>query len=205
MADLSGLLAKRYNRAVTSIAISLQPGVCMQVAGSFASAYAMSIHALPSQVQTATNKRNTALIQQHLEQALRVLPARGLVRFVAVPEECLGSNGKTVASELAELISGDDGAQVQKGVKVWMHAFFCFSPLLLASYIFLPQPLLDLGVQKWLTMEEAGLVRNPGQRCCGTDSSSFPPSSSSVAGYERGHDISQPGPKHLRREPVERS
>lgn len=75
----------------------------MFFAGSFEPAYIIAIHALPSLVQTVTNKRNLVLVQRHLEEKLRIPVSRGLVRFVGVPEECLGSGGKTVAGELAGL------------------------------------------------------------------------------------------------------
>jgi hypothetical protein len=72
-------------------------------AGSFKPAYSLSIHALPSQIQTVTNKRNMLLLQAHLETTLRVPASRGVVRFVGVSEECMGSGGKTVAGVLAEI------------------------------------------------------------------------------------------------------
>lgn len=88
---------------MTSIAVTVQHSACLMFAGSFKPAYSLSVHALPSQVQTVTNKRNLILIQQHLEAALRVPASRGVVRFVGVPEECMGIGGKTVAGVLAEV------------------------------------------------------------------------------------------------------
>lgn len=75
----------------------------MYLGGTFEPAYTLAVHALPSQVQTVTNKRNLMLIQSHLEITLKVPQARGVVRFVGVPEECLGCGGKTVAGVLAEV------------------------------------------------------------------------------------------------------
>lgn len=91
----------------------------MYLAGTFDPAYTLAVHALPSQVQTVTNKRNLMLIQSHLEMALKVAQARGVVRFVGVPEECLGCDGKTVAGVLAAvqeraaaMVAGTVGAAV---------------------------------------------------------------------------------------------
>ncbi|KAK3996055.1 Tautomerase/MIF superfamily [Cladorrhinum sp. PSN332] len=100
---LSYHLSTRYQRPVTSIVVTLQHGACMFFGGSFDPAYVMSIFALPSQLLPTTNKRNTALIQKHMEEAIGVLPARGVLRFVPATEEQLACNGKTVAGEIDDL------------------------------------------------------------------------------------------------------
>jgi len=63
----------------------------------------MSVSALSSHLLPTTNKRNAALIQKHMEEALGVSPARGLLRFVATNEENMAHNGKTMAGEIEEL------------------------------------------------------------------------------------------------------
>lgn len=75
----------------------------MFFAGSFDAAYVMSVFALPSQLLPTTNKRNAALIQKHMQEAIGVKPARGLLRFVPTMEENLACNGKTMAGEIDEL------------------------------------------------------------------------------------------------------
>lgn len=102
--ELSTHLSVRYTRPMSSIVVTLQHGVCMLFGGSFEPAYTITISALPCQVQMTTNKRNIALLQAHLLQALRVPPTRGFVRFMPVPEECSGWGGKTVAGEIADLM-----------------------------------------------------------------------------------------------------
>ncbi|KAK4225508.1 Tautomerase/MIF superfamily [Podospora fimiseda] len=126
---LSYHLSTRYQRPVTSIVVTLQHGACMFFGGSFDPAYVMSIFALPSQLLPTTNKRNTALIQKHMEEAIGVVPARGVLRFVPATEEQLASNGKTVAGEIDDLeksmgqVTGEkDGAgdaqgNISRGVK----------------------------------------------------------------------------------------
>ncbi|KAK4179266.1 Tautomerase/MIF superfamily [Triangularia setosa] len=101
--ELSYHLSTRYQRPVSSIVITLQHGACMLFGGTFDPAYVMSIFALPSQLLPTTNKRNTALIQKHMEEVIGVVPARGFLRFVPTKEEHLACNGKTMAGEIDEL------------------------------------------------------------------------------------------------------
>ncbi|KAK4650196.1 hypothetical protein QC762_705210 [Podospora pseudocomata] len=101
--ELSYHLSTRYQRPVSSIVVTLQHGACMLFGGTFDPAYVMSIYALPSQLLPTTNKRNAALIQKHMEEAIGVVPARGFLRFVPTKEEHLACNGKTMAGEIEEL------------------------------------------------------------------------------------------------------
>lgn len=92
----------RYQRPVTSIAVSLQHSARMLFGGTFEPAYTMTVSALPAQAQPATNRVNATLIQAYMEEALGVLPARGLLRFVALGEGFVARGGKTVAGEIEE-------------------------------------------------------------------------------------------------------
>lgn len=74
----------------------------MVFGGTFDPAYVISVHALPTQLQPTTNKRNAALIQKHLEEVLGVIPSRGFLRFIPTPEESTAQNGKTIAGEVEE-------------------------------------------------------------------------------------------------------
>ncbi|EFQ28494.1 macrophage migration inhibitory factor [Colletotrichum graminicola] len=105
--DFSYQLSVRYQRPVSSIVVNLQHGACMLFGGTFEPAYTMSIHALPLEVGIAKNKRNSALLQKHLQEALGVPPARGYVKFVEVPADCMAINGKTTASQISE-VTGED-------------------------------------------------------------------------------------------------
>ncbi|RYO77364.1 hypothetical protein DL766_007461 [Monosporascus sp. MC13-8B] len=100
--DLSYQLSNRYQRPISSIAVTLNHGQCMMFGGSFDSAYTLTIHALPSLIQPTTNKRNAALIQKHIEETLGVKPSRGYVRFVPTPEDSVAIGGKTVAGEIED-------------------------------------------------------------------------------------------------------
>ncbi len=57
-----------------------------------------------------TNKRNTALVQAFMTDSLGVSAERGVVRFIGVAEEYLGTNGMTVLGEIENLTKGDDNA-----------------------------------------------------------------------------------------------
>ena len=101
--ELSYHLSTRYQRPVSSIVVCLQHGACMLFGGTFDPAYVMTICALPSQVMPVTNKRNAALVQRHMEEAIGVGPARGFLRFVATTEENVACNGRTMAGEIEDL------------------------------------------------------------------------------------------------------
>jgi hypothetical protein len=93
----------------------------MLFGGTFDPAYVMTITALPSHLQATTNKRNAALIQKHMQEALGVIPSRGYLRFVPTAEELTACNGKTLAGQIEELekrLSGsvvDDNASITSG------------------------------------------------------------------------------------------
>jgi len=70
--------------------------------GTFDPAYVMSLHALAPELQPTTNRRNAALIQKHMHEAIEVPPSRGVLRFVAAAEENLAHNGKTTAGEMED-------------------------------------------------------------------------------------------------------
>ncbi|KJR88853.1 mif domain containing protein [Sporothrix schenckii 1099-18] len=108
--ELSAHLALRYRRPLSSIVVTLQHGACMCFGGSFAPAYVMSVYGLPSQLQPTTNKRNAALIQRHMEETLGVPPARGHLRFVAVPEANLAYSGTTSLGHVDDLARAGAGA-----------------------------------------------------------------------------------------------
>ncbi|OTB00102.1 hypothetical protein M426DRAFT_324513 [Hypoxylon sp. CI-4A] len=118
--DLSYNLSNRYQRPVSSIVVNLAHGCCMMFGGSFDPAYTLTIHALPSLVQPTTNKRNAALVQRHIQEALGVVASRGYVRFVATPEDNVAVGGKTIAAEINESsgsVAEDKPAEPRKGSK----------------------------------------------------------------------------------------
>ncbi|KAF9871666.1 mif domain-containing protein [Colletotrichum karsti] len=106
--DFSYQLSVRYQRPVSSIVVSLQHGACMLFGGTFDPAYTMTIHALPCEVGITKNKRNTALLQKHLQEAIGVAPVRGFLKFMEVPAENMAVNSKTMASHIAEMTGEEE-------------------------------------------------------------------------------------------------
>ena len=101
--DLSYTLSTRYQRPESCILVTLTHSACLLFGGSFDPAYTLTITALRSQLQPVTNKRNAALLQKAMEDALGVLPSRGVIKFSPIAEENLATNGKTVAGEIEDL------------------------------------------------------------------------------------------------------
>ena len=118
LGSLSDHLTHRYSRPITSIAATLQHGACLLLGGTFDPAYIVVISAIPSLLQPATNKRNAALLQKHLEITLGVRSDRGVVRFVPVGEDCLARGGRTVAADVGEHKSGDGAIHRRRTIRV---------------------------------------------------------------------------------------
>lgn len=103
LADLSQHLSQRYHRPTSSIFITLSHSACLLFAGTFDSAYILTLTALPSQIQPTTNKRNASLIQSFMSDSLGVSSDRGIVRFVGIAEEFLATGGTTVLGEIENM------------------------------------------------------------------------------------------------------
>ncbi|KAI9810750.1 MAG: hypothetical protein M1827_006088 [Pycnora praestabilis] len=101
--DLSSHLSTRFQRPESSIMITVSHSACLIFGGSFDPAYNMTLTALPSQIQPTTNKRNAALTQAFMTDALGVAADRGVIKFVSVAEENLATNGQTVLGEIEAL------------------------------------------------------------------------------------------------------
>ncbi|KAL2056477.1 hypothetical protein ABVK25_003501 [Lepraria finkii] len=118
--DLSQHLSQRYQRPTSSIFIYLNHSACMLFGGTFDSAYILTITALPYLLQSTTNKRNAALLQAFLADSLGVSPARGLVRFMSIPDEHLAFNGTTVLGQIDNIqrVSDEREKEQYRPVKV---------------------------------------------------------------------------------------
>jgi len=75
---------------------------CLLIGGSFDPAYILTVTTLPEYVQQATNQRNSFLIQRLMLKILGVPADRGIIRFVAIAEEMLGTKGTTVLGQMKE-------------------------------------------------------------------------------------------------------
>jgi hypothetical protein len=98
--ELSSYISTRYQRPPSSIMIAITHSSCLLFGGTFDPGYILTLSAVETYMQSATNKRNTALLQSFLSDLLSVPPDRGVVRFIPVREDCLGTGGRTIASEV---------------------------------------------------------------------------------------------------------
>ncbi|KAK4693564.1 hypothetical protein P7C71_g3865, partial [Lecanoromycetidae sp. Uapishka_2] len=112
--DLSHHLSLRYQRPLTSICVTLSHSACMLFGGTFDSAYILTLSALPIDLGMTTNKRNAALLQAFMADALGVAPVRGVVRFVSIPDEDLAFNGTTVLGQIDNLQKASESAKHSK-------------------------------------------------------------------------------------------
>lgn len=106
-------LSTRYARPESAVMVHVDHSACLLHAGSFEPAYILTISAISSQIQPTMNKRNAALIQSFMADALSVPPERGVLRFLPIPEENLASNGSTVLSDVErmERLQADENGQ----------------------------------------------------------------------------------------------
>lgn len=79
--SFSQVLAKRYQKPESEIALSVDHASCMIMGGTYSSCYFLTITSLTS-VSPTCNKRNVALIAGWLNSQLGVPPNRGYIRFV---------------------------------------------------------------------------------------------------------------------------
>jgi hypothetical protein len=98
--------------------ITVNHSACLLLAGSFEPTYLLTITALPVQLQPTTNKRNAALIQTFLSESLGVPLDRGIVKFVAIQDDCLATNGTTVLGEIENLERqmGEENGGLKRGL-----------------------------------------------------------------------------------------
>lgn len=83
--------------------ITVNHSACLLLGGSFEPTYALTINALPVQLQPTTNKRNAALIQNFMCESIGVPTDRGIIKFVAIQEENLAMNGMTILGEIEQM------------------------------------------------------------------------------------------------------
>lgn len=116
--DLSYNLSSRYQRPESSILVTVTHSACLLFGASFDPAYIMTITALPTQLQPVTNKRNAALLQKGMHESLGVIPARGIIKFVAIAEENIAIDGRTVAAEIedVEKETAEDNMSVKRSM-----------------------------------------------------------------------------------------
>ncbi|KIW84848.1 hypothetical protein Z517_00236 [Fonsecaea pedrosoi CBS 271.37] len=101
--DLSFRLSEIYQRPASCIMVMVSTDIPILLSGNSEPAYHLTITALPSEIAATKNKRSTHLIQDFLHDTLHIPPKRGVVRFDAVAEENLATNGLTALQEIEHL------------------------------------------------------------------------------------------------------
>lgn len=98
--------------------ITVNHSACLLLGGSFEPTYVLTITALPAHVQPTTNKRNAALIQNFMFESLGVPLERGIVKFVAIQEECIAINGTTILGEIESMQRqlGEENSALKRGL-----------------------------------------------------------------------------------------
>jgi hypothetical protein len=81
----------------------VETDVHMILGGSIEPAYSMTICALPPEIAATKNKRSAYLIQHFMHDALKIEPKRGVIRYQAVAEENMATNGMTALQEIEQL------------------------------------------------------------------------------------------------------
>lgn len=96
-------MAQIYQRAETSVMVTIQQEACLIFGNAAVPAYLMTVTALPGLIAPVSNLRNTALIQTALQELLHIAPNRGVVIYVPIPEENFATNGVTALGEINRL------------------------------------------------------------------------------------------------------
>ncbi|KXT14141.1 hypothetical protein AC579_101 [Pseudocercospora musae] len=108
--DLSYHIAARYTRPDSAIMVKVDHSACLAMGGTFDPCYILTVSTLPAQMGPTMNKRNAALMQSFMADILSVPPERGIVKFLAIPEECFATNGTTIAGEIEKQEKQQSGA-----------------------------------------------------------------------------------------------
>jgi hypothetical protein len=92
----------------------------MLFGGNFDPAYTLTITALNSQLQPVTNKRNASLLAKAMEESLGVAPNRGVIKFLAMSEDNLAMDGKTITGEIEELEkeTAENNSSLQRSLSI---------------------------------------------------------------------------------------
>jgi hypothetical protein len=106
--DLSFQLSEIYQRPESSIMVMVLPEIPMLLGGCSEAAYHLTITALPAEVAPTKNKRSTHLLQKFMRDTLNIDRSRGVLRFEAVAEENLATNGMTTLQEIEEMESSPE-------------------------------------------------------------------------------------------------
>jgi hypothetical protein len=101
--DLSFRVSEIYHRPEASVMVLVATDIPMVIGGSSEPAYTMTVTALAPEIAPTKNKRSAHLLQQFMQESLCISPNRGVVRYDAVPESNLATNGMTALQEMENM------------------------------------------------------------------------------------------------------
>lgn len=102
--------AETYHRPVNTIMVTVNTDTEIVMGGTPEPAYLLTITALPTEIAAARNMRSAHLTQTFLDRSLGIPQDRGVIKFHAINDQDLATNGMTVTEEIekAERESGDE-------------------------------------------------------------------------------------------------
>lgn len=80
--------------------VTLSHSSCLMIGGTFDPAYMLTISAMPEYIQGPLNEHNTILIQRFMTDILSVPANRGIIRFVALQDDMIGTRGTTIRGHM---------------------------------------------------------------------------------------------------------
>lgn len=101
--DFRMVVSETYRKSASDIFISATSNVYIITGDSFDPAYLITVTALSSEIAAAKNIRASMRMQNFLENKLAIPQNRGVIRFHAIPETNLATNGTTVQDEIEKL------------------------------------------------------------------------------------------------------
>lgn len=93
-------VSETYHRPVNTIMIILESDTQIIMGGSTEPAYLLNITALSTEIAATKNMRSASLIQNFLTQSLGIPKERGVIKFLAINDQDLATNGMTITQEI---------------------------------------------------------------------------------------------------------
>ncbi|KAK5951525.1 hypothetical protein OHC33_007581 [Knufia fluminis] len=96
-------ISETYHKPPTNIMITTTTDAHIIIGASTEPAYLLTLTAVSAEIASVKNMRATSRLQAFLSESLNVPLSRGVVKFVTIKEEDLGTNGSTVREEIDKL------------------------------------------------------------------------------------------------------
>lgn len=114
--SFSEIVAKRFSRVESAVALSIDHSCCMIVGGTFQGAYLLTITS-PVSISPACNKRNVALLSEWLEEHIGVPPPRGYILFRDPEPANFAPGGQTTLDLLEKELPNRSNAPSRQSIR----------------------------------------------------------------------------------------